>query len=53
MSTASNATLTIGDNTVEFPVMSGTHGNEVIEIRTLGGRNGVFTYESGFLSTAS
>jgi citrate synthase len=53
MSTASNATLTIGDNTVEFPVMSGTHGNDVIDIRTLGGKTGLFTYDSGFLSTAS
>ncbi|WP_326526138.1 citrate synthase [Dokdonella sp.] len=33
--------------------MSGTHGNDVIDIRTLGGKTGYFTYDSGFLSTAS
>jgi citrate synthase len=33
--------------------MTGTHGNDVIDIRTLGGKSGLFTYDSGFLSTAS
>ena len=33
--------------------MTGTHGNDVIDIRTLGGKTGLFTYDSGFLSTAS
>ncbi|MDR1855335.1 MAG: citrate (Si)-synthase [Azoarcus sp.] len=47
------ATLTIDGKTVEFPVMVGTHGNDVIDIRTLGGKTGLFTYDSGFLSTAS
>jgi citrate synthase len=53
MSTARNATLTVDDKTVEFPVMVGTHGNDVIDIRTLGAKTGLFTYDSGFLSTAS
>jgi citrate synthase len=53
MSTGRNATLTVDDKTVEFPVMVGTHGNDVIDIRTLGGKTGLFTYDSGFLSTAS
>jgi citrate synthase len=53
MSTARNATLTVDGNTVEFPVMVGTHGNDVIDIRTLGAKTGLFTYDSGFLSTAS
>jgi citrate synthase len=53
MSTARTATLTVDDKTVEFPVMVGTHGNDVIDIRTLGGKTGLFTYDSGFLSTAS
>ena len=47
------ATLTVDGKTVEFPVMVGTHGNDVIDIRTLGGKTGLFTYDSGFLSTAS
>jgi citrate synthase len=53
MSTARNATLTVDDKTVEFPIMVGTHGNDVIDIRTLGAKTGLFTYDSGFLSTAS
>ncbi|MBL8436942.1 MAG: citrate (Si)-synthase [Zoogloeaceae bacterium] len=53
MSTARTATLSVDGKTVEFPVMVGTHGNDVIDIRTLGGKTGLFTYDSGFLSTAS
>lgn len=53
MSTARTATLSVDDKTVEFPIMVGTHGNDVIDIRTLGGKTGLFTYDSGFLSTAS
>ena len=53
MSTERTATLTVDGNTVEFPVMTGTHGQDVIDIRTLGGKTGLFTYDSGFLSTAS
>ena len=33
--------------------MSPTHGNDCVDIRTLGGKTGLFTYDSGFLSTAS
>ena len=53
MSTERTANLTVDGQTVEFPVMTGTHGNDVIDIRTLGGKTGLFTYDSGFLSTAS
>jgi citrate synthase len=53
MSTNRTATLTIDGKTVEFPVMVGTHGQDVIDIRTLGAKTGLFTYDSGFLSTAS
>ena len=53
MSTERTATLTVDGKTVEFPVMAGTHGQDVIDIRTLGGKTGLFTYDSGFLSTAS
>jgi len=51
--TQRNATLTVDGKTVEFPVMTGTHGQDVIDIRTLGAKTGLFTYDSGFLSTAS
>ena len=48
------ASLTLPDGkTLEFPVMSGTIGPEVVDIRTLYGKSGYFTYDPGFLSTAS
>ena len=53
MSTNRTATLTIDGKNYEFPVMTGVHGNDVIDIRTLGAKTGLFTYDSGFLSTAS
>jgi citrate synthase len=54
MSTAKKAVLTTADGkTVEFPVLPGTIGPEVIDIRTLYGKTGMFTYDPGFLSTAS
>lgn len=53
MNTDRKATLTVDGKTFEFPVMSGTLGNDVIDIRTLGAKTGLFTYDSGFLSTAS
>jgi citrate synthase len=39
--------------TLEFPVLPGTVGPEVVDIRTLYGKSGMFTYDPGFLSTAS
>jgi len=54
MTTARKATLTIdGMAPVDFPIMTPTHGNDCVDIRTLGGKTGLFTYDSGFLSTAS
>ena len=53
MTTQRSATLTIDGKTVDFPIMKGTHGQDVIDIRSLGGKTGMFTYDSGFLSTAS
>ncbi|MSQ49192.1 MAG: citrate (Si)-synthase [Betaproteobacteria bacterium] len=48
------ATLTLPDGqSVEFPVMSGSIGPDVVDIRTLYGKSGLFTYDPGFLSTAS
>jgi len=38
---------------LEFPVLSGSIGPDVVDIRTLYGKSGVFTYDPGFLSTAS
>src|SRR5687767_10324559 len=39
--------------TVELPVLSGTVGPDVIDIRKLYGQTGMFTYDPGFTSTAS
>lgn len=50
-------TVTITDNStgksVEFPIKHGSHGPPVIDIRTLYKEFGMFTYDPGFLSTAS
>ncbi|MBL8394421.1 MAG: citrate (Si)-synthase [Candidatus Accumulibacter sp.] len=54
MTTERKATLIIeGRAPVEFPIMTPTHGNDCIDIRTLGAKTGLFTYDSGYLSTAS
>jgi citrate synthase len=47
------AKLTIGDKTYEFPVLSGSVGPDVIDIRTLYSKTGMFTYDPGFTSTAA
>ncbi|MDG5487870.1 citrate synthase [Sphingomonas sp. BGYR3] len=38
---------------VEYPVMSGTVGPQVVDIRKLYAQTGMFTYDPGFTSTAS
>ncbi len=54
MASERKATLTIeGHDPVDFSIMTPVHGNDCIDIRTLGARTGLFTYDSGFLSTAS
>ncbi len=54
MANTRKAVLTIdGKSPVEFPVLGGTVGPEVIDIRSLYGQTGMFTYDPGFLSTAS
>jgi len=47
------ASLSIdGKEIAELPIISGEAGNDVIDIRTLGA-SGYFTYDPGFLATAS
>ena len=55
MTVQQKATLTFSDGTapIEFPVYKGTVGPDVIDIRKLYGQTGKFTYDPGFLSTAS
>ena len=47
------ATLDTAGKTVTMPVLSGTIGPDVIDIRKLYGQTGAFTYDPGFTSTAS
>ena len=42
-----------GSDPVELPVLAGTAGPDVIDIRSLYKGTGKFTYDPGFLSTAS
>ena len=42
-----------GSPSVEMPVYQGSIGPDVIDIRKLYGQTGMFTYDPGFLSTAS
>ncbi|MBG7615874.1 citrate (Si)-synthase [Brevundimonas sp. BAL450] len=50
---AGTATMTIGDKSVELPVLGGSTGPNVVDIRKLYGATGAFTYDPGFTSTAS
>ena len=47
------ASLKVEDKEVNFPVMEGTLGPDVIDIRSLLKDTGAFTFDPGFTSTAS
>jgi citrate synthase len=47
------ATVTIGNKNYDFPIRNGSTGPDVIDISTLYNKAGVFTYDPGFMSTAS
>ncbi len=53
MAEAGTARLEVGGKTVELPVLSGTDGPDVIDVRKLYAQAGVFTIDPGFASTAS
>ena len=48
------ATISFDNNTapIELPMLSGTAGNDVIDIRALG-KHGLYTYDPGFMATAA
>ena len=48
-----NLTFSNGHPSIELPVYNGNIGPDVIDIRKLYGQTGMFTYDPGFLSTAS
>ncbi|MCC8400499.1 citrate (Si)-synthase [Paraburkholderia sp. MMS20-SJTN17] len=55
MNSKSRATLSFSDSdqTIDLPIYQGTLGPDVIDIRKLYGQTGKFTYDPGFMSTAS
>jgi citrate synthase len=54
MSSSTSAVLRYGnDKSIEFPVIGGSIGPKVADIRSLYGKTGMFTYDPGFMSTAS
>jgi citrate synthase len=51
--TNKTATLTVGNNTYDLPILTGTVGPDVVDIAKLYAQAGLFTYDPGFTSTAS
>ncbi|MEY4998294.1 MAG: hypothetical protein RIS00_338, partial [Pseudomonadota bacterium] len=47
------ATLSIGNTNIDLPVISGTVGPDVLDIRKLYAQSDCFTFDPGFTSTAS
>lgn len=47
------AQLTIDGETIDFPVLEGSCGPDVFDIRKLYGKTGKFTFDPGYKSTAS
>src|SRR5439155_131532 len=41
------------EKSLEFPVLAGSTGPDVVDIRPLYAKSGMFTYDPGFMSTAS
>src|SRR5450631_2874536 len=52
-SNTKTATLTVGNKTYDFPILSGSVGPDVIDIAKLYAQSGMFTYDPGFTSTGS
>jgi len=50
---AGSATLSFENKTIELPVLSGSTGPDVIDIRKLYAGTGAFTFDPGFTSTAA
>jgi len=54
---ATKATMTLTDNSngksIELPVITGSVGPKVIDVRSLYAKTGYFTYDPGFMATAA
>ncbi|WP_018698370.1 citrate synthase [Amorphus coralli] len=53
MADGTNAKLTIGEESWDFPIHSGSVGPDVVDIGSLYKQTGRFTYDPGFTSTAA
>ena len=55
MNSTKKATMSFSDGTpsIDLPIYEGTVGPDVVDIRKLYGQTGKFTFDPGFLSTAS
>src|SRR5947209_9307054 len=51
--TDKSATLNVPDGSFDFPVLEGTVGPDVVDIRKLYADAAMFTYDPGYTSTAS
>lgn len=52
-SSTKSATLTIGDKTIELPIIEGSEGEIAVDIRRLRSETGFVTYDPGFGNTGS
>src|SRR6201994_676595 len=50
---ADTAKITIGGKTIDLPILKGTTGPDVVDIRKFYAESDAFTYDPGFTSTAS
>src|SRR5213079_1888853 len=50
---ADTAKISIGGKTIDLPILKGTTGPDVVDIRKLYAESDAFTYDPGFTSTAS
>ena len=50
---ATDIQFTFGDKTITLPILNGTDGPSVVDIRLLYAQTGLLTYDPGFTSTAS
>ena len=53
MNTQRAATLNIDGKSIELPIYSGSIGPDVVDVRSLYAKTGTFTFDPGYMSTAS
>jgi citrate synthase len=53
MTTQTTVSMKVSDKEVDLPVLAGTIGPNVIDIRSLYAKTGDFTFDPGFMSTAA